>query len=61
MQVTTPSRTAKGAKLPSNRDLGLIKKLKGFDGLVVSLGNGDAGSGEVSQRFVDTLVKDLIV
>ncbi|OVA01899.1 Basic-leucine zipper domain [Macleaya cordata] len=47
--VATPLSIATPAKSSSNKDQGLMKKLKGFDGLVVSVGNGDAGSGEASQ------------
>uniref|UniRef100_A0A5B7A6U0 Putative common plant regulatory factor 1 n=1 Tax=Davidia involucrata TaxID=16924 RepID=A0A5B7A6U0_DAVIN len=34
------------AKSSGNTDRGLMKKLKGFDGLAISIGNGNADSGE---------------
>ncbi|XP_019706918.2 G-box-binding factor 3 isoform X1 [Elaeis guineensis] len=40
--MATPLSTEMPAKLPSNKDKGLMKKLKRFDGLAVSMGNGDA-------------------
>ncbi|KAI3842702.1 hypothetical protein MKW98_015369 [Papaver atlanticum] len=48
--VTTPLSVTTPAKSSSNKEQGLMKKLKGFDGLVVTLGNGDAngGSGDMS-------------
>ncbi|KAI3979294.1 hypothetical protein MKX01_007770 [Papaver californicum] len=49
--VATPLSVTTPAKSSSNKEQGLMKKLKGFDGLVVTLGNGDVngGSGEMSQ------------
>ncbi|XP_026441069.1 G-box-binding factor 3-like isoform X2 [Papaver somniferum] len=48
--VATPLSVTTPAKSSSNKEQGLMKKLKGFDGLVVTLGNGDAngGSGDMS-------------
>ncbi|XP_038987119.1 G-box-binding factor 3 isoform X2 [Phoenix dactylifera] len=42
--MTTPLSMEMPAKSPSNKDKGLMKKLKRFDGLAVSAGNGDAES-----------------
>lgn len=41
------------AKSSGNSDRGLIKKLKGFDGLAMSIGNGNGGSTEhgMSNRY----------
>lgn len=46
-------------KSSGNTDQGLMKKLKGFDGLAMSIGNGNAENADhgaenrLSQRFVD--------
>lgn len=58
MQATTPVETP--TKSSGNTEQGLVKKLKGFDGLTMSLGNGTAESAEGvseprSQRFVKIL------
>ncbi|KAK9280705.1 hypothetical protein L1049_014403 [Liquidambar formosana] len=42
----TPMTIETPAKSSGNADRGLIKKLKGFDGLAMSIGNGNADSGE---------------
>ncbi|KAL2892057.1 Common plant regulatory factor 1 [Bienertia sinuspersici] len=44
--VATPLSMDTPAKSPKNAESGLIKKLKGFDGLAMSIGNGDAGKTE---------------
>ncbi|KAK6920037.1 G-box binding protein, multifunctional mosaic region [Dillenia turbinata] len=44
--VATPLNTETPAKSPANSDRGLMKKLKGFDGLAMSIGNGNAESAE---------------
>ena len=55
--MASPSATDVPAKSSNSKDRGLMKKLKGFDGLAVSIGNVNAeitvgdGSGH-SQRFV---------
>ena len=57
MQAATPAHTDAPAKSSGNSDRGLIKKLKGFDGLAMSIGNANGGSAEggnenwVSQRY----------
>ncbi|QCE00104.1 plant G-box-binding factor [Vigna unguiculata] len=59
MQAGTPSSVDSPTKLSGNTDQGLMKKLKGFDGLAMSIGNCNAESAELgaenslSQRFVD--------
>jgi len=59
MQAGTPSSVDSPTKLSGNTDQGLMKKLKGFDGLAMSIGNYNAESAELgaenrlSQRFVD--------
>ena len=45
MQATTPNMEAP-TKSSGNTDQGLLKKLKGFDGLAMSIGNGSADSAE---------------
>jgi len=58
MQAGTPSSVDSPTKLSGNTDQGLMKKLKGFDGLAMSIGNCNAESAELgaenrlSQRFV---------
>ncbi|KAL1367022.1 hypothetical protein HN51_021074 [Arachis hypogaea] len=42
----TPSSVETPTKLSGNTDQGLMKKLKGFDGLAMSIGNGNTGSAE---------------
>ncbi|XP_020228185.1 common plant regulatory factor 1 [Cajanus cajan] len=42
----TPSSIESPTKLSGNTDQGLMKKLKGFDGLAMSIGNGNAESAE---------------
>lgn len=55
--VTTPAETP--SKSSGNTERGLMKKLKGFDGLAMSIGNGTAENAEggadprMSQRFVN--------
>lgn len=56
MQGSAPgSMEASSAKLPGNADRSLMKKLKSFDGLAMSIGNGIADSAEQkkSQRSVE--------
>jgi plant G-box-binding factor len=58
MQAGTPSSIETPTKSSGNTDQGLVKKMKGFDGLVMSIGNGNAESAErgaenrLSRRFV---------
>ncbi|KAF6172959.1 hypothetical protein GIB67_006335 [Kingdonia uniflora] len=56
MEVT-PLSIATPAKSSNNKDRGLMKKLKGLDGLAV--GNGSVGSAEASQRFVNLILSSL--
>lgn len=58
MQAATPVNVETPTKSAGNTDRGLIKKLKRFDGLAMSIGNGssngdsaDGGSQRLSQRF----------
>ena len=55
MQANTPLSAETPTKSSGNTDQGLMKKLKGFDGLAMSIGNGDAenaeGGSRVPQRF----------
>ncbi|KAA8520711.1 hypothetical protein F0562_015017 [Nyssa sinensis] len=44
--AATPSSMESPAKSSGNTDRGLMKKLKGYDGLGMSIGNGNADSGE---------------
>lgn len=59
MQPATPLSMDAPAKSSGNTDRGLMKKLKGFDGLAMSIGNDNADSAEggtdhgLSQRFVE--------
>lgn len=59
MQAGTPSSIEMPTKSSGNTDQGLMKKLKGFDGLAMSIGNCNAESAEhgaenrLSQRYVD--------
>ena len=59
MQAGTPLSIETPPKSSGNTDQGLMKKLKEFDGLAMSIGNGHAESAErggenrLSQRFVD--------
>jgi hypothetical protein len=61
MQTGTPLSIETPPKSSGNTDQGLMKKLKGFDGLAMSIGNGHAESAEPgaesrqSQRFVDVV------
>ncbi|KZT75349.1 hypothetical protein F511_47626 [Dorcoceras hygrometricum] len=61
MQAGTTLSAETPAKPPGNTDGGLVKKLKEFDGLAMSIGNGngnstdDAADNEVTQRFVEPL------
>ncbi|MCI01543.1 G-box binding factor, partial [Trifolium medium] len=55
----TPSSIETPTKSSGNTDQGLMKKLKGFDGLAMSIGNGNAESAERGaenrlSRSVDT-------
>lgn len=40
--MATPLSMELPAKSPSNKDKGSVKKLKGFDGHAVAMGNGSA-------------------
>ena len=59
MQAATP--VEKPTKSSGNTERGLMKKLKGFDGLAMSIGNAAAQNAEdgaepkLSQRFVNLL------
>lgn len=59
MQAVPPLSIETPAKSSGNTDRGLMKKLKGFDGLAMSIGNGNGESTEgasdrgLSQRFVE--------
>lgn len=59
MQAGTPSSVESPTKFSGNTNQGLVKKLKGFDELAMSIGNCNAESAErgaenrLSQRFVD--------
>ena len=46
MQVGTPLSMDTPTKSSGNTDQGFLKKLKGFDGLAMSIGNGNAESTE---------------
>ncbi|OIW04616.1 hypothetical protein TanjilG_30514 [Lupinus angustifolius] len=55
----TPSSVETPTKISGNTDQGLMKKLKGFDGLAMSIGNDNAGSAgrgaeNVLSQSVDT-------
>lgn len=58
MQTGTPLSIETPPKSSGNNEKGLMKKLKGFDGLAMSIGNGHAESAErgaenmLSLRFV---------
>lgn len=58
LQAVTPLSTELPTKSSGNTDKGLMKKLKGFDALAMSIGNGNVESAEgggeqrLSQRFV---------
>jgi len=58
IQAGTPTSIETPTKSSGNTDQGLMKKLKGFDGLAMSIGNGNAESAErgaenrLSRRFV---------
>lgn len=60
MQAGTPLSIETPPKSSGNTDKGLMKKLKGFEGLAMSIGNGHTESGErgtenrLSRRFVDS-------
>jgi plant G-box-binding factor len=51
MQAHTPLSAETPTKSSGNTDQGLMKKLKGFDGLAMSIGNGDAESAEGGSRL----------
>lgn len=59
MQAAPPLSIETPAKSSGNTDRGLMKKLKGFDGLAMSIGNGNGESTEggsdhgLSQRLVE--------
>lgn len=61
MQVASPTSMETPAKSSGNKGLGLMKKLKGFDGLAVSTGCGNAENAAgneahgVSQRWIQQL------
>lgn len=46
MQAVTPLNTEAPTKSSGNADRGLAKKLKGLDGLAMSIGNASAESAE---------------
>ncbi|XP_051147712.1 common plant regulatory factor 1-like isoform X3 [Andrographis paniculata] len=56
MQAGTPLSVDATAKSPGNTDGGFVKKLKEFDGLAMSIGNGNAESaeGEAEHRQSDS-------
>ncbi|KAK1560225.1 hypothetical protein Q3G72_023750 [Acer saccharum] len=45
--AVTPLNPEVATKSPRNSERGLMKKLKGFDGLAMSIGNGNADNAEV--------------
>ncbi|KAK2650132.1 hypothetical protein Ddye_017621 [Dipteronia dyeriana] len=45
--AATPLNPEVATKSPRNSERGLMKKLKGFDGLAMSIGNGNADNAEV--------------
>ena len=55
MQAGTLLSAETPTKSSGNTDRGLVNKLKEFDGLAMSIGNGNAetveGGGRLSQRF----------
>lgn len=61
IQAASPLSMDAPPKSPGTTDHGLMKKLKGFDGLAMSIGNGNADSNDggtdpgLSQRFVKLL------
>lgn len=61
MQAATPLNMETPTKSSGNTDRGLMKKLKRFDALAMSIGNSNVGDAEggaehcVSQRFVSQL------
>ncbi|KVH97294.1 Basic-leucine zipper domain-containing protein [Cynara cardunculus var. scolymus] len=46
LQAASPMHIDSPAKSSGNSDRGLVKKLKGFDGLAMSIGNDNGGSAE---------------
>lgn len=46
MQTGAPVNTEGPTKSSANSERGLMKKLKGFDGLAMSIGNGNAQNAE---------------
>ncbi|KAJ6879521.1 hypothetical protein NC652_032960 [Populus alba x Populus x berolinensis] len=55
MQANTPLSAETPTKSSGNTDQGLLKKLKGFDGLAMSIGNGDAESAEGGSRLPQSM------
>ncbi|KAB5527168.1 hypothetical protein DKX38_021015 [Salix brachista] len=53
--ANTPLSAETPTKSSGNTDRGLMKKLKGFDGLAMSLGNGDAESAEGGSRLPQSM------
>lgn len=59
LQAVMPLRTETPTKSSGNSDRGLMKKLKGFDGLAMSIGSVNAESADdgaehrLSQRCVE--------
>lgn len=59
MQVANPSSMETPTKSSGNKDKALVKKLKGFDALEMSIGNGNADNTEggadqsLNKRFVN--------
>ncbi|KAJ6344043.1 hypothetical protein OIU76_005722 [Salix suchowensis] len=53
--ANTPLSAETPTKSSGNTDRGLMKKLKGFDGLAMSIGNGDAESAEGGSRLPQSM------
>ncbi|XP_034904849.1 G-box-binding factor 3 isoform X1 [Populus alba] len=53
--ANTPLSAETPTKSSGNTDQGLLKKLKGFDGLAMSIGNGDAESAEGGSRLPQSM------
>lgn len=67
MQAVTPLSMELPTKSAGNTDKGLIKKLRGFDALAMSIGNGNVENAEggaeqrLSQRFVRPICLSFLV
>ncbi|KAG6748181.1 hypothetical protein POTOM_048088 [Populus tomentosa] len=55
LSANTPLSAETPTKSSGNTDQGLLKKLKGFDGLAMSIGNGDAESAEGGSRLPQSM------